>query len=96
SFASPVVTLLNCKGFKESSSDEPKAVELQRIEGSRYLVTALGERDDPAPAEEDRWAGDYQVIDELPYWGNGAGFTTGKRRRLYLFDAQTGTCEPIT
>ena len=73
-----------------------KAVELQRIEGSRYLVTALGERDDPAPAEEDRWAGDYQVIDELPYWGNRAGFTNGKRRRLYLFDAQTGACEPIT
>ena len=73
-----------------------KAVELQRVEDSRYLVTALGERDDPAPAEEDRWAGDYQVIDELPYWGNGVGFTNGKRRRLYLFDAQTGTCEPIT
>lgn len=31
----------------------------------------------------------YTVIDELPYWSNGAGFTVGVRNRLYLYREAT-------
>jgi dipeptidyl aminopeptidase/acylaminoacyl peptidase len=29
---------------------------------------------------------DYEVLDEIPYWSNGNGFTSRKRNRLSLFD----------
>lgn len=32
-------------------------------------------------AEED----DYEVLQQLPFWENGGGFTTGVRQRLYLY-----------
>jgi len=37
---------------------------------------------------------DYEVITELPVWDNGEGFSSGRRRRLYLWDA--GTLTPLT
>ncbi|HKM00538.1 MAG TPA: S9 family peptidase [Sedimentibacter sp.] len=32
---------------------------------------------------------DYEVLDEIPFWSNGQGFTNKKRDRLYLFDNVT-------
>lgn len=37
---------------------------------------------------------DYEVIDELPFWRNGSGFTNKTRSRLYLYD--NGSVKPIT
>lgn len=37
---------------------------------------------------------DYRVLDELPFWWNGRGFTNGRRERLYLWDR--GTVTPVT
>jgi len=37
----------------------------------------------------------YQVVDELPYWFNGEGFTNKKRNRLYKCDT-AGKLEPLT
>lgn len=31
---------------------------------------------------------DYEVLDELPFWGNGEGFTNGQRSALFLVDLQ--------
>ena len=31
---------------------------------------------------------DYEVIDEIPYWQNGKGFTNKKRNSLYIFDKE--------
>ena len=39
-------------------------------------------------AEEAKKEADYQVVDEVPFWFNGAGFTNGKRTAL--FTAKTG------
>ncbi len=36
---------------------------------------------------------DYQVIDELPFWGNGVGYTNGVRHRLCVYDRATGEKE---
>lgn len=29
---------------------------------------------------------DYEVVEEIPFWGNGQGFTNKKRNRLYTYD----------
>ena len=39
---------------------------------------------------------DFEVIDEIPFWSNGEGFTNNKRNRLYLFYIRDNTLEPIT
>ncbi len=39
---------------------------------------------------------DYEVLDEIPFWSNGVGFTNKKRTRLYLFDSSNSSLSPIT
>lgn len=39
---------------------------------------------------------DYEVLDEIPFWQNGAGFTNKKRTRLSLFNLKENKLEPIT
>lgn len=39
---------------------------------------------------------DYEVLDEIPFWANGEGFTNKKRNRLYLFDKGTKDIVPIS
>jgi len=39
---------------------------------------------------------DYEVLDEIPFWSNGQGFTNKKRIRLYLFDAASGKAEALS
>jgi dipeptidyl aminopeptidase/acylaminoacyl peptidase len=36
---------------------------------------------------------DYEVLDEIPFWSNGGGFTNKKRTRIYLYNKETGTAE---
>ena len=43
--------------------------------------------------EEER---DYEVLDEIPFWFNGQGFTNKKRTRLFVFDAESGSGEFVT
>lgn len=39
---------------------------------------------------------DYEVLDEIPFWANGEGFTNKKRNRLYLYDKGTNSLTPIS
>ncbi len=39
---------------------------------------------------------DYEVVDELPWWSNGAGFTNKKRTRLYLYNTVSKAVTAIT
>ncbi len=39
---------------------------------------------------------DYEVIDEIPFWQNGKGYSNKKRNRLYIFDKKSKTVKPIT
>ncbi len=57
----------------------------------RYLVTAMeqmegSEETDPA----------WEIVDEIPFWFNGKGFTNGKRRGLYLWDKRSGKLTKIS
>ncbi|WP_448521213.1 S9 family peptidase [Pseudothermotoga sp.] len=39
---------------------------------------------------------DYEVLDEIPFWSNGSGFTNKKRIRLFSYNVQTGQIVPIS
>lgn len=39
---------------------------------------------------------DYEIIDEIPFWSNGGGFTNKKRNRLYLYNKEENRIEPIS
>lgn len=39
---------------------------------------------------------DYEVLDEIPFWQNGAGFINKKRTRLYLFNLKENSFNSIT
>lgn len=39
---------------------------------------------------------DYEVIEEIPFWANGGGFTSKQRNRLYVYYKDTNSIVPIT
>lgn len=39
---------------------------------------------------------DYEVLDEIPFWSNGGGFTNQKRNRLYLYNRVSNEVIPLT
>lgn len=39
---------------------------------------------------------DYEILDEIPFWSNGGGFTNKKRNRLYIYNRSTKELTPIT
>lgn len=39
---------------------------------------------------------DYQVIDEIPFWLNGHGFTNKTRNRIYIYNLREKKATPIT
>lgn len=43
--------------------------------------------------EEDK---DYEVLDEIPFWSNGVGFTNKKRNRLYIYKLNDKKAIPVT
>ena len=69
--------------------------EMKKVRDGLYAATAVILAADPdmhldsaeeraAKLHEIQAGKDYQVIDELPYWANGAGFVNGRRRALFL------------
>lgn len=80
---------------------------LEQIRDGRYLVCAWfdnylpdltgmsdHEKQDALKAYEEEQ--DYMVMDELPFWRDGSGYTNKKRSRLYLYDQENGALEPLT
>lgn len=39
---------------------------------------------------------DYEVLDEIPFWSNGSGFTNKLRSGLYKYHVKNNSIEPIT
>lgn len=38
----------------------------------------------------------YDVFEEIPFWGNGTGVTSGRRSRLYIYDKETARTTAVT
>ena len=39
---------------------------------------------------------DYEILDEIPFWFNGDGFTNKRRTRLFLYDSTSNEIIPLT
>ncbi len=86
----------------------PLAVEsIKKLDATRFLFTATFNPNRPSLEEmtdEDRAKElkkrkeekDYEVLEEIPFWSNGGGFTSLDRSRLCLFDSVTGQYEVLT
>ncbi len=86
----------------------PLAVEsIKKLDATRFLFTATFNPNRPSLEEmtdEDRAKElkkrkeekDYEVLEEIPFWSNGGGFTSQDRSRLCLFDSVTGQYEVLT
>lgn len=68
---------------------------IEKVDDNNYLVTGVYNHNKPDSnsIEEEK---DYEVLDEIPFWSNGSGFTNKKRSRLYKFNSVTGDITPIT
>lgn len=80
---------------------------IKKLKSGKYAVLAdyaAGEPDFAALddgakaryAERLKEEKDYQLLEEIPFWANGEGFTNGHRSRLYIFDPVTGKAAPVT
>lgn len=80
---------------------------IKKIDGDNFILTAkydnygvnLNELTGEARAEatkkikEDK---DYEILDEVPFWSNGGGFTNKKRNRLYIYNRATEEITPVS
>ncbi len=72
-----------------------KPESFRPLADGRILFTArvpLDDAPDPLPAD----AADYEVLEEIPFWQNGKGFTSRKRVRLFLFDPASESLTTLT
>lgn len=63
---------------------------------NRPPLYALSEEERKAEGEKRKEESAYHVVEEIPFWFNGQGFISKNRNRLYLYDQNANTYEPIT
>ncbi len=92
---------LNVLSFKKYDEDTllliaeydpsaPNLLEIEKME-EKEKKEALGKA-----IADIKTAKDYEVIDEIPFWSNGGGYTNGKRKRLYKYVISSGEITPLT
>ncbi|MBF4695540.1 alpha/beta hydrolase family protein [Fusibacter ferrireducens] len=70
--------------------------EIERIDDDTFIVKALYDVNAPVLDSLSNDEKDYEVIDEIPFWQNGKGYSNKKRNRLYIFNKKANTLKPIT
>ncbi len=84
-----------------------QVTSIKALSGEKYIITANYDNngiDLHGLKGEEREAAvklikenkDYEVIDEIPFWFNGKGFTNKMRNRLYIYDKANDTLKAIT
>ncbi len=66
------------------------------FEGNKMDLSNLSGEEKERVIKTAREEKDVQVVDEMPWWANGSGFTNKKRTRLYIFNTETKTVTPVT
>ncbi|MCF0151154.1 MAG: S9 family peptidase [Firmicutes bacterium] len=85
-----------CKAFEVNEN----VMQIFKVSDGLYAMTILRDRNwlDPDQVDKELCEEelDYHVIDELPLWGNGRGFVSGKRTGLFLYNETTEELKQLT
>jgi dipeptidyl aminopeptidase/acylaminoacyl peptidase len=57
---------------------------------------SLNEAEKTQELKERKEEKDYEVLEEIPFWANGGGFTNKQRNRLYIFHIGSGEVQALT
>lgn len=72
-----------------------KAVSDFKVESQEQLIFTVMKDLKDRDEEELKNNKDYQVLEEIPYWSNGKGFTDSYRNHLYSLDFETGEVKEL-
>lgn len=84
-----------------------KVTSIKQIDENIYIFTAnsnlynkeldkLSEEEKNLELKRQTEEKDYEILDEIPFWSNGVGFTNKSRNRLYIYNALTNSYDLIT
>ena len=80
------IKVLDDENFVLTISNNSNRPDIEAMEGDEKAKALAKQKADK----------DYEVVDELPYWGNGMGFTNGKRSEIHLFNKNEGKLKPVS
>ena len=84
-------------GEAERAFEIPYAVDrFRKVSDGQYAVSAVLDLNRPEDEEERKEYQDYHILEELPYWENGAYFVSRLRSTLFLFEEAAGDCKKVT
>lgn len=79
---------------------------LRLVDENTYILTAehnpylnlvsLSEEEKEKALKEHKDSRDFEILDEIPFWSNGEGYTNKKRNKLYIYKMDTKSLTPIT
>lgn len=73
----------------------PHKIETMQLIQDKLIYKALVDINQDSN-NEDETRGDYQVLDEIPFWANGKGFTNKKRNQLFIINLETENLDELT
>ena len=80
------IKVLDDENFVLTISNNSNRPDIESMEGDEKAKALAKQKADK----------DYEVVDELPFWGNGMGFTNGKRSEIHLFNKNEGKLNPVS
>lgn len=84
-------------GEAEKAFEIPYAVDgIKKISDGLYGFTAVVDLNKPEEEDELKEYQDYHILEELPYWENGAYFVSRFRSTLFTFDEKEEVSRQIT
>ncbi|MBZ2174852.1 S9 family peptidase [Schnuerera sp. xch1] len=70
--------------------------DIEILDEDTFIITATYDYNKPKLEKSSDEEKDYVVLDEIPFWSNGEGFTNKKRNRLYTYNLKEKKLNPIT
>lgn len=92
---------------KKAFSINMDVSRIEMLDDERFLLTAsfdkrlgevhsLDEKSIEEKVKEMKKEESYQVIDEIPFWSDGGGFTNKRRTRAYIYNSRSEEIIPVT
>lgn len=76
--------------------DEDNLILTAVYDNNKINLEGLSDEEKTKAKEKIEDNKDYEILDEIPFWSNGQGFTNKKRNRLYLYNLRDKKATPIT